>query len=612
MKAEDLVLARLMAGDPEQGVLSVPGGRVIVADAGAVWRLAEELEETLGARAARGVLLRHGFQIGYQEATRLRTYHAWDSDLEWLLAAARTRLMFGFGRLEFSDLVVDRARGLFRAVVLARNAFEATEHRAHRGPRGAPACHRLAGFLTGYASAWLGDSVLFLERSCAVQDEAQATCRLEGRLASEWGEEGQELGLAYQRDAIGERLASRDREVLAQAVTIREQELELEKKRQLEQASRLKSQFLATMSHELRTPLNSIIGFSELLLEKLGPRLPETPRHNLERIHSNAEHLLGLINSVLDISKIEAGRLELHLEAVDAGQILDRCLADVAVLLEGRPVELVREYRREELPRVRADSLRLRQALTNVLGNAVKFTERGSIRVAARPITGQRAGREARLLAISVTDTGPGIAPEHQALIFEPFRQVDGTPARSHGGTGLGLPIARQLLELMGGELGLVSAPGSGATFTLVVPLAEAGAAAPPAPQEPPAQEVDRRRRVLLIDDDPDAAALVRAALEPEGCSLQVETDPVRAIASARLEAPSLILLDLRLPRVDGREALRLLRADPRTRPVPVVVISVRDDAGATLAEGAQAVVPKPIQPALLRRVLATWLGQPA
>ena len=164
----------------------------------------------------------------------------------------------------------------------------------------------------------------------------------------------------------------------------------------------------------------------------------------------------------------------------------------------------------------------------------------------------------------------------------------------------------------MGGELGLVSAPGSGATFTLVVPLAEAGAAAPPAPQEPPAQEVDRRRRVLLIDDDPDAAALVRAALEPEGCSLQVETDPVRAIASARLEAPSLILLDLRLPRVDGREALRLLRADPRTRPVPVVVISVRDDAGATLAEGAQAVVPKPIQPALLRRVLATWLGQPA
>ena len=612
MRADELALDRLLAGDPERGLLSVPGGRVLVADAAATWRMAEELEETLGEEAARGVLLRHGFQAGYQDATRLRTYHDWDSDLEWLQAAARTRTVLGFARVDFSDLVVDRSRGLFRALAVARNAYEASSCLHRRGPARAPVCHRLVGYLSGFASAWLGDEVLFVERTCAATSEDGQVCTLEGRPAAEWGEAGERLRRAYQRDAIGERLASRDREVLAQAVLIREQELELLAKHRLEEASRLKSEFLATMSHELRTPLNSIIGFADLLLEKLGPRLSETPRHNLERILSNAEHLLGLINSVLDISKIEAGRLELQLEDVDLNPILDRCLADVAVLLQGKPVDLLRELPPGGLPRVRADALRLRQCLTNVLANAVKFTERGEIRVEARRVTGQRGGRERELLAVRVSDTGPGIAPQHQALVFEPFRQVDGSQARRHGGTGLGLPIARQLLERMGGDLTLTSTPGAGSTFTLVIPVAEEELAASPGAAAP--AFAGRARRLLLIDDDPDVARVLSSYLEeisprPGSLALEVLLDPVRAIAQARHDPPDVILLGLDLPAVDGREALRLLREDPRTRDIPVVVVSRHAEARAALAEGAGAVLETPLQRAALGEVLRLVLA---
>lgn len=595
----------------------------MIGDAAATYRLAEELEDTLGRHAARGVLTRFGYQTGYQEAARLRNHFSWDSDLEWLHAGARVQTVLGTGRIELEEVVVDRARGLFRVVAAAHNAFEAAQYKERRGPAPDPVCDRLTGYLSGFGSAFLGDDVLFIEQRCAGCAEEEVACRFEGRLTAEWGEAAERhLGL-YRRDAIGERLASRDREVLAQAVKIHEQELALAAKRKVEEASRLKSEFLANISHELRTPLNSIIGYSDLLLAKLGPKLPDTPRKNLERILANAEHLLGLINSILDISKIEAGRMDLRLEPVDVRALLDRCVDDARVLLEGKPVELVTAYRAaSDLPAVQADAVRLQQCLVNVLGNAAKFTERGSVRVECRAISGARSGHARGFLAVSITDTGPGIAPEHQAWIFEPFRQVDASTTRAHGGTGLGLAIVRELLGLMGGEIRLSSTPGAGSTFTLIVPLASEAAAPPPVE---PAQDVatppggtprSDRPEVLLIDDDPDFAELVRAALagdeQTRRLRLRVERDPIHGLASARVQAPSAVLLDLKLPSVDGREVLRLLREDPRTSRVPVVVVSVRDDLQQTLAEGAMAALEKPVPPALLRATIERALGAPA
>lgn len=594
---------------------------MVIADAAATYRLAEELEDTLGREAARGVLTRFGYQTGFQEAARLRTHFSWDSDLEWLHAGARVQTVLGVGRVSLEEVVVDRARGLFRVVAAVESSFEAQAFKERRGPAADPVCDRLTGYLTGFGSAFLGDDVLFVERRCAGCEEEATRCQFEGRLAAEWGPRAERHGGLYRRDAIGERLARRDREVLAQAVKIQEQELALEAKRRVEEASRLKSEFLANISHELRTPLNSIIGYSDLLLSKLGPRLPETPRRNLERILSNADHLLGLINSILDISKIEAGRIDLHLEPVDPRPLLDRCLEDTQVLVKDKPVALIAAYRDEgELPPVLVDRVRLQQCLLNVLANAARFTERGHVRVECRAITGARSGHAQGFLAISVADTGPGIAPEHQALIFEPFRQVDATTTRRHGGTGLGLAIARELLACMKGQIRLVSAPGAGSTFTLVVPLAasEAGAAprAGPVPvavdSGTPPGGLTRGPRaeaeVLLMDDDPDFGELVREALEAPGAAprvrLRVERDPVHGLASARHRPPAAVILDLHLPSVDGREVLRLLREDPRTRDVPVLVASVRHDLRLTLAEGAAAALEKPIAPAALRAAL--------
>ncbi len=630
----ELTLERLLEPRPAEGELRLPGGRGLVVDADATYRLAEELEETLGEVAARGVLTRFGFQSGYQEATRLRTYFAWESDVAWLEAGLRAPSALGAGRLALGSWVLDRAQGLFRVEVLATNAWEAAAHKARRGPAPGPVCHRLTGYLTGFGSAFLGDDVLFVERECAGRDDGATGCRFEGRLGDEWGPEGAAHRRLYQRDAIGERLASRDQEVFAQRVTIREQALALEAARRVEEASRLKSEFLANISHELRTPLNSIIGYADILLAKLGPKLPPAPRGNLERILGNAEHLLGLLNQVLDISKIEAGRLELRLEPVEPRPLLSRCLEDARVLARGKPVEVVDRSAGRALPPVRADETRLRQCLTNVLSNAVKFTERGEVALDARVISGARSGHAHGFLALSVRDTGPGIAPEHQALVFEPFRQVDTSSRRQHEGTGLGLAIVRQLLEHMGGEVRLQSAPGAGSTFTLVVPLAGAGepeaasddGGAPGAPRadDPPGagagSPAGEPLEVLLIDDDPDAEALVRQALElalaPAPAArvrLHVERDPVEGLAVARARPPALVLLDLALPSVDGRQVLRLLRDDPRTCGVPVVVVSVRDDAASTLAEGAQAVLPKPVSPEALRGALdLTLAARPA
>jgi len=258
----------------------------------------------------------------------------------------------------------------------------------------------------------------------------------------------------------------------------------------------------------------------------------------------------------------------------------------------------------ETLPQVWVDPVRLRQCLTNVLGNAAKFTERGSISVSARTLRGQSSGRSAEYLSLAIRDTGPGVALEEQATVFEAFRQADGSTARNHEGTGLGLPIVRELLTLMGGEVQLSSSPGAGSTFTLLLPLAG------DRQREETSDDADLTSThstkgsgsLLLIDDDPDMGALMREHLSSapddlSGYELIVEPDPVEGIAKARNQPPTVILLDLSLPQVDGRGVLRLLKADPSTRAVPVLVVSIRDDVRETIKEGALATLSKPVRP---------------
>jgi signal transduction histidine kinase len=235
-----------------------------------------------------------------------------------------------------------------------------------------------------------------------------------------------------------------------------------EKGRQLEIASRHKSQFLANMSHELRTPLNSVLGFTEMLADGLYGELPEKAKATLARIESNGKHLLGLINDVLDLSKIEAGQLQLSIDDYSAGQIVKAAAAAAEPLARAKGLTLTTRIA-DGLPLGRGDERRLTQVLINLAGNAVKFTDSGSVEITALAAGGR--------FDISVRDTGPGIAPEHQARIFEEFQQVDDSNTRKKGGTGLGLAISKRIIEMHGGRIGVQSAPGVGSTFWISIPI---------------------------------------------------------------------------------------------------------------------------------------------
>jgi signal transduction histidine kinase len=235
----------------------------------------------------------------------------------------------------------------------------------------------------------------------------------------------------------------------------------------LREVDRLKSEFLASMSHELRTPLNSIIGYAEVLLDGIDGDLGEEMREDVGAIHGSGKHLLNLINDILDLAKIEAGQMDLIRDNVELKPLVQEVMTTAKVLLMGKPVDLVVDID-ESLPLVDADALRLRQILSNLITNAIKFTQEGSITVRAEPHEADPS-----LLLVSVIDTGIGIKAEHLPLVFERFRQVDQSATRRVGGTGLGLAITRQLVQMHGGDLWVQSEVGVGSIFTFTMPAAQ-------------------------------------------------------------------------------------------------------------------------------------------
>lgn len=229
----------------------------------------------------------------------------------------------------------------------------------------------------------------------------------------------------------------------------------------------LKSQFLANMSHELRTPLNSIIGFSRVILKGIDGPITDQQEQDLNAIHGSGQHLLRLINDILDISKIDAGKMELAKEEVDMSELIQSILPSMGGLLMDKPISLVQEIS-QDLPRIQADPIRIRQVLINLLSNAAKFTEKGTITLSASV---EKDSKDKNELKIMVTDTGIGISPSDQDKLFEPFAQVDSSASRKTGGTGLGLSISRRLIELHGGKIGLISKVGEGSSFFFTLPI---------------------------------------------------------------------------------------------------------------------------------------------
>jgi len=372
-----------------------------------------------------------------------------------------------------------------------------------------------------------------------------------------------------------------------------------------EAANSAKSQFLASMSHELRTPLNAIIGYSEMLQEEAEDTGQAAFVPDLEKIRAAGRHLLSLINDILDLSKIEAGKLELFLESFDVRATLGEVATTIAPLVEKNGNRL--EIRcADGVGRMHSDLTRTRQVLLNLLSNACKFTQRGAIGLAAER---ERAADGAEWVVLRVSDSGIGMTAEQMAKLFEAFSQADASTSRHYGGTGLGLAITRRFCRMMGGDVTVESEPGRGSTFTVRLPaqLAEPKARAEEAPAASPApsqRAASASGTLLVIDDDPEARNLMRRFLGKEGFHIEEAADGETGIRLARELRPDVITLDVLMPGMDGWAVLAALKGDPALAAIPVILATIVDEEHLGFALGASEYLTKPIDRERLIAVL--------
>ncbi|MDQ2669767.1 MAG: ATP-binding protein [Gemmatimonadota bacterium] len=364
-----------------------------------------------------------------------------------------------------------------------------------------------------------------------------------------------------------------------------------------EQANRAKSRFLANMSHELRTPLNAIIGYSEMLMEEAADLGASGITPDLEKIRGAGKHLLGLINEVLDLSKIEAGKMELELDDFAVAPLVEEVAATVRPIIAQNRNALDLALA-PDLGTMRGDATKLRQILLNLLGNAAKFTEDGRIVLGVR----REQGEQVRLV-FSVKDSGIGMSADQIGRLFQPFTQADASTTRKYGGTGLGLTISRRFSQLMGGDITVESRPGEGTTFTVVLPEVVKEAAPKPVTGDLVIADLKRylaeqrngASTVLVIDDDADARELLERLLTKDGHRVVQAGGGEEGLALARELRPNLITLDVLMPQQDGWSVLSALRAEPELADIPVLVLSVVDHAAAGKALGAAAHMRKPV-----------------
>lgn len=418
---------------------------------------------------------------------------------------------------------------------------------------------------------------------------------------------------------FNEELQMQTEELETQAEELRAQQKELEdKNREVEMANRAKSEFLANMSHELRTPLNSIIGFSEVLEDKTFGELNTKQQKYVNNIHISGRHLLQLINDILDLSKVEAGKMDMNYEEFS----IPDAMRDIETIIKAQIDKKNLTFETmidEHLSSIEADQKKFKQIMYNLLSNAVKFTpEGGKIDVKA-----EHADEFAR---ISVRDTGIGIKPDDQELVFAEFQQIDSKVSRAYEGTGLGLPLTRKFVEMHEGKIWVESELGKGSTFTFTIPLKPArigtgGAKGKPSPEEPSLlkniEEIPARLRrsggkgsgevplILVVENDPKSSKLITIYLIQKGYRVATAFDGEEAVKKAGELKPMAITLDINLPKKSGWEVLSELKEMPETRDIPVIIVSILEDMKRGFHLGAVDYLTKPINKGDLLRTLA-------
>jgi signal transduction histidine kinase/CheY-like chemotaxis protein len=377
------------------------------------------------------------------------------------------------------------------------------------------------------------------------------------------------------------------------------------------EATRAKSDFIATMSHELRTPLNAIIGYSEMLEEEAADIGQEGIIPDLQKIHAAGKHLLSLINDVLDLSKIEAGKMQLYLETFDLGRVIEDVVTTIQPLVE-KNNNILNLRIQPELGAMHADQTKVRQVLFNLLSNACKFTEQGVISLDVQRSDGPDIGRGDQppaadrvlspVVILRVSDTGIGMTPEQLERLFQPFTQADASTTRKFGGTGLGLTITRHFCQMMGGDIQVSSAIGKGTVFTVCLPVH----VALPIGVQPPVdthrqtssalrQTLDTHTSVLVIDDDPAVRDLLQRFLNKDGFQVFTASNGEEGLQLAKELCPDVITLDVIMPDLDGWAVLTTLKADPLTADIPVIMLTLVENRDLGYALGVSDYLAKPV-----------------
>ena len=396
------------------------------------------------------------------------------------------------------------------------------------------------------------------------------------------------------RDANGETVGSietlwdtTERREAREALQMAHDELE-QKTAELEQANiqlkrfdELKSKFLANMSHEIRTPLNSILGYTDLLLDRVDGYITDEQEKSLTKIHRNAKHLLTLINDVLDISRIESGRMELDVKPVNVKDLIDETISALDPLLDKKGLVLETAFD-EELPLAHADPDRVRQVVTNLVDNAIKFTSEGRITVRTKASEmGLGKDRRPKFVEVCISDTGSGIRKRDLNRLFDKVKPLDTLATSQYKGAGLGLSICKGLIEMQDGEIWVKSEYGKGSTFCFTLPL-EAEAARLDYEEAGIGEELKPYRvagetRVLVVDDEPDQVAVISKLLREEGYQIAKAYDGQEAIESVKRSRPDLIILDLMMPNVNGFDVIEYLKGGEETKEIPIIVLTGKE-----------------------------------